>query len=164
MSSIVTPAKLIAEQNTTGVVEFARQNGHDIPNDPRYAYEYLCQAFESDPKRVMKAMSWLHPHAQYIETPKKKGKFNNFDFSQYDPNETDDSFHNEALEMLERGWNYGRQSASSAMNQMGVSAPNMSANGLASGATQLMRDHSKEILTYGAVLLAGIFIGKFLMK
>lgn len=70
----------------------------------------------------------------------------------------DDEYINEAIEILETGFARGQQYALNMANQ------NSNNNNQNQSILQPIKDHSKEILTYGAVLLAGIFIGKFLMK
>ena len=150
----MTTAEFIAKENTAGVVAFAKKNGIELPNDPQYAYDFLRQNWDRDPEAIKEAMSELHPHANFLgldsmgynnSAPRKK--YRNFSAGQFDDMDSD------AMSIMERGINKGKEIASSLLNGNNQNNNNGP-----------VKDHTKEILTYGAVLLAGIFIGKFLMK
>ncbi len=151
----MSPAEFIAQNNPDAVVAFARQHGHQISNDPREAYAFLKAAWDTDPEAVKAAMPMLNPLANFSggqlnTTPRavrRISRYRHFDGSQYDDQGEESDF----MDILERGINKGKEMASSMFNN------NNNTN-------QNQKDHTKEILTYGAVLLAGIFIGKFLMK
>lgn len=152
----MTAAEYIAKENTPGVVAFARKHGYQISNDPREAHEFLRQAWESDPEAVKAAMTELHPHANFMggighvdqrSMSRLKKRYRNYDGNQY----SEDTGESDIMDILERGIDKGRQMATNLFSSN--NNPNQPA-----------KDHTKEILTYGAVLLAGIFIGKFLMK
>lgn len=146
-----TTAEFIAQNNPQGVSSFAREHGYDIAATPEAAYGFLVQAWESDKQAVLAKMKDLHPHGSYLFTDamnscttkschckacRSRKKFNNF--------EDVEVYAEEVAERLKDSANQVKETITPIV--------------------QNPKDHTKEILTYGAVLLAGIFIGKYLIK
>lgn len=144
-------AEFIAQNNPQGVASFAKEHGYDISATPEAAYSFLVQAWDSDKQAVLAKMKELHPHGNYLftdainkcdtgacscKTCRSRKRFKNFqDVEQYAE---------EVGQMMKESANQVKETITPIV--------------------QDPKDHTKEILTYGAVLLAGIFIGKYLIK
>lgn len=145
--------KFISQYNTDGVVRFAAEQGIQLPNDPAVAEDFLEQAYAQDPMLVFKKIKELHPHGAFMynamEYNNKTDGHNNCDcskckvkrrFKNFTEDDVD-TYMDEAGNVFDKGVQRGKEIAGSFFGNNN------------------QKDHSREMLTYGALVFVGIVIG-----
>lgn len=150
--------KFIAQNNTQGVVDFAAKNGVAIPANADVAEDFLDQAMAQDPVAVLAAMKDLHPHGKFLYS-----SFNANGNGPQMPGKADCNCASCKSKKGHRNFTEGEVDEyvkqSEGAFTRGIEKGKEMATNVFGGLQNYYKDHSKEILTYGGLLLVGIVIG-----